>query len=142
MTRSAANWRSSRACTEMTLFRAGKSRRDAACPSVSGYSRSVLLSAANKAHRLSLGLIAQEVEPLFPEVVGEHAGMKGLAYNELIPVTIRAVQELNQKVDSDNEKLRDELKHRDAENAELKRELGELKHLVGSLADKLNGGAK
>ena len=46
----------------------------------------------------SLGLIAQEVEPLFPEVVGEYRGMKGLAYSELVPVTIGAIQELNQKV--------------------------------------------
>jgi hypothetical protein len=50
--------------------------------------------------QLLLGLIAQEVEPLFPEVVGEHAGMKSLAYSELVPVTIGAIQELNQKLDA------------------------------------------
>ena len=80
----------------------------------------------------AIGLIAQEVEPLFPEVVGEHNGMKALAYSELVPVTVGAIQELNQK-------LNDELKRRDAENAELKRSVDELKTLVNALAGKLNG---
>ena len=70
---------------------------------------------------LTLGLIAQEVEPLFPEVVGERGGMKSLAYSELIPVTIKAVQELNQKMEAANTGLQRELQRRDTENAELKR---------------------
>jgi hypothetical protein len=53
----------------------------------------------------SLGLIAQEVEPLFPEVVGEYRGMKGLAYSELVPVTVGAIQELNQKVTEKEAKI-------------------------------------
>jgi hypothetical protein len=51
---------------------------------------------------LNLGLIAQEVEPLFPEVVGQCNDMKSLAYTELVPVTIRAIQELNQKLEQEN----------------------------------------
>ncbi len=81
---------------------------------------------------LSLGFIAQEVEPLFPEVVTEHAGMKGLAYSELVPVAIRAVQELNQKMDSENRKLREELKRRDAEDADLKLRLDALERIIQS----------
>jgi len=50
---------------------------------------------------LSLGLIAQEVKPLFPDVVGERNGMMSMAYTELVPVTIRAIQELNHKLKSD-----------------------------------------
>jgi len=80
----------------------------------------------------TLGLIAQEVEPLFPEAVGEHAGMKSLAYSELVPVAIGAVQELNQKFTA-------ELKRRDAENAELKRELAELKNVVAKLVERQGG---
>jgi len=79
---------------------------------------------------LTLGLIAQEVEPLFPEVVGERGGKKSMAYSELIPVTIRAVQELDQKMDSENAALREELKHRDAENAALKQRLDALEVFV------------
>jgi hypothetical protein len=50
-------------------------------------------------------------------------------------VALAAIQGLNQK-------LTEELNRRDAENAELKQQLGELKRLVGLLADKLNGGGQ
>ena len=82
---------------------------------------------------LRLGFIAQEVEPLFPEVVGEHASMKSVAYSEMVPITIGAILELNQKVDSENAALREELKHRDVENAELKQQLAEIKEVLQQL---------
>jgi hypothetical protein len=47
---------------------------------------------------------------------------------------------LNQKVDQREAALREELNRRDAENSILKEELRELKRLVGSLAQQLNGG--
>jgi hypothetical protein len=50
-------------------------------------------------------------------------------------VALAAIQGLNQK-------LTDELKHRDAENAEMKQELGELKQLVNQLNQKLNAGSR
>lgn len=87
---------------------------------------------------LTLGLIAQEVEPLFPEVVGEHAGTKSLAYTELVPVTIRAIQELNEKVASENARLREELQRRDADTTELEQRLERLERL----ANEKSGGAK
>ena len=90
----------------------------------------------------TLGLIAQEVEPLFPEVVGELAGTKSLAYSELVPVTIRAIQELDRKVNSENAELREELKRRDAESAELNQNMKELRQLVNKLAAERNGGAR
>lgn len=71
----------------------------------------------------ALGFIAQEVEPLFPEVVSEANGMKGLAYSELVPVAIGAVQELNQKVESQDKQIRD-----------LKGEVERLRGLVEVLA--------
>src|SRR5205823_2901052 len=84
---------------------------------------------------LTLGLIAQEVEPLFPEVVGEHGGMKGLAYSQLVPITVGAIQELNQKLES-------KLQQKETEIAELKQSLAELKVLVQSLVRKQNAAAK
>ena len=87
-----------------------------------------------------LGLIAQEVEPLFPEVVSEHDGLKALAYAELVPVTVGAIQELNQKLEERADRLEKELKRRDAENEELKRSVDELKRMVNVLARKFNGG--
>jgi hypothetical protein len=51
---------------------------------------------------LHLGLIAQEVEDVFPEIVSESSidEMKGVNYTELIPVLIKAIQELKAEIDS------------------------------------------
>jgi hypothetical protein len=51
---------------------------------------------------LHLGLIAQEVEDVFPELVSESSidEMKGVNYTELIPVLIKAIQELKAEIDS------------------------------------------
>lgn len=46
------------------------------------------------------GLIAQEVEKIFPEVVSTNAqGYKQIAYHQLIAVLIAAVQELTKEID-------------------------------------------
>jgi hypothetical protein len=83
----------------------------------------------------TLGLIAQEVEPLFPEVVSERDGMKSMAYSELVPVTVGAIQELNRKYEK-------EFQRKETEIAELKRSVEELKTLVNALARKSEAGAR
>ncbi|MGV3602552.1 MAG: tail fiber domain-containing protein [Dyadobacter fermentans] len=66
---------------------------------------------------LQTGLIAQEVEKLFPELVNtDDKGYKSMNYNGLIPHLIEAVKEL---------------KGQTAEMAELRQELNELKMLTG-----------
>jgi len=62
--------------------------------------------------KLSIGLIAQEVEVDFPEVVtsstlfdGDDTEYKSLDYSKLIPVLIQAIKELNEKVDLLTSKL-------------------------------------
>jgi hypothetical protein len=80
----------------------------------------------------TFGFIAQEVERLFPEVVGEYNGMKSLAYSELVPVTVQAIQELNQK-------LEDKLQEKDKEIQELRQSVAELKRLVGKLVEQQKG---
>jgi len=46
------------------------------------------------------GLIAQDVEKLFPELVTENdKGLKGIRYTELIPVMIKIVQAQQQEID-------------------------------------------
>ncbi|MBI5055172.1 MAG: tail fiber domain-containing protein [Nitrospirae bacterium] len=56
------------------------------------------------------GVIAQEVEKVFPETVKEGSdGSKGVAYTELIPVLIEAIKE-QQKIIESQEKDMDELK--------------------------------
>lgn len=50
-----------------------------------------------------LGLIAQEVLEVVPEVVNvpeEEGGLYGMSYSELVPVLIQSIQELSDKVDS------------------------------------------
>lgn len=54
----------------------------------------------------SLGLIAQEVEPLFPELVSEKDGLLGLNYSGLSVIAIKAIQELNALVEAQQEQLR------------------------------------
>jgi hypothetical protein len=83
----------------------------------------------------ALGFIAQEVEPLFPEVVDEHDGLKSLAYSELVPVTVGAIQELNRKLEK-------KLQQKETELTELKRSVDELKTLVNALMRKSEGGAR
>lgn len=49
-----------------------------------------------------VGLIAQEVQPLFPEVVeGRETATEylGIAYSEFIPFIIKSIQELSKKID-------------------------------------------
>lgn len=49
---------------------------------------------AEQAAKDQLGLIAQEVQEVFPEIVSEREdGTLGIRYTELIPVLIKAVQE-------------------------------------------------
>jgi hypothetical protein len=50
----------------------------------------------------SIGVIAQEVEKVFPELIDEHAlnGMKTVNYSALIGVLIEAVKELSDKVEA------------------------------------------
>ena len=46
-----------------------------------------------------MGLIAEEVQPVFPDAIMEFAGrIEGIYYDELVPVLISAVQALTQRV--------------------------------------------
>lgn len=78
----------------------------------------------------ALGFVAQEVEPLFPEVVGEARGFKSIAYTELVPVTVAAIQELNRK-------LEDSLTRRDASSRARDAELERLKEQNTALEERL-----
>jgi endosialidase-like protein len=61
-----------------------------------------------------LGLIAQEVEPVVPEVVttekdGEQ--LKGLNYVGLVPVTIKAIQEQQTQIEEQHTQIEEQQKH-------------------------------
>lgn len=68
-------------------------------------------------HSIRLGVIAQEVEMVYPEaVVTASDGFKKVDYPALVPVVIDAVKELN----AENRKLREEVKSLKAANVLLK----------------------
>lgn len=52
-----------------------------------------------------IGLIAQEVEPVLPEFVGESDGYKTINYSQMVSVLIKAVQELSAEVNALKAKL-------------------------------------
>jgi hypothetical protein len=53
----------------------------------------------DKSRRVQIGLIAQDVKPLIPEVVEGEDGEMGLAYNRLIPVLINAIKEQQKQIE-------------------------------------------
>jgi hypothetical protein len=54
----------------------------------------------DKTNKQNLGLIAQEVEKIFPELIDKDGeDMLGVRYTELVPVLIKAIQELKAEID-------------------------------------------
>jgi chaperonin cofactor prefoldin len=89
--------------------------------SASGKSRAK--TSAAEPQKLRLGVIAQEVEQVFPEAVfTDDNGYKAVAYDMLIAPLIEAVKELNAK----NEALTAEIDALKAQNAEFERRLQDL----------------
>ena len=55
----------------------------------------------DKFKKQNLGLIAQEVQKIFPELIDKNGdGMLGVRYTELVPVLIKAVQELKAEIET------------------------------------------
>ena len=58
-------------------------------------------------NREQIGVIAQEVEKEFPELVSEHEGIKSVAYGNLVAVAFEAIKELKAEVDTLREEIRE-----------------------------------
>ena len=54
-----------------------------------------------------IGVIAQEVEAEFPELVSEHDGTKSVSYGNLVAVAFEAIKELKAEVDTLREEIRE-----------------------------------
>lgn len=81
----------------------------------------------NSNSRAQIGFIAQDVESLVPELVGEVAnGKKGLAYGQMTAVIVKSVQELDLKIT-------------DIENFATAENKTFLNNLIAWLADAANG---
>jgi hypothetical protein len=54
----------------------------------------------------NLGIIAQDIQKVFPQIIDQDKeGILGVRYTELIPVLIAAIQELNQKVNEQQQTI-------------------------------------
>jgi len=76
------------------------------------------------------GFIAQEVEPVFPDLVGEKGGYKSVNYTAFGPLAVEGVREVNLK-------LEQALKERDAELEALRSRLAELEARDEAREDRL-----
>jgi hypothetical protein len=87
---------------------------------------------------LSFGVIAQELEPLFPQLVGEQQlpdqdqPYKTVAYTEFATVASKAVQELAARTDDQVQALRSALVAKDAQIAALDARLAALEKLLNA----------
>ena len=94
---------------------------------------------ANKG-RVSIGLIAQEVLPIIPEIVDAGNGttdIMGIAYLELIPILIKSIQE-QQKLIDDQQMQISNLEAEHKKNATIKADLEQMKGENESLIKRLD----
>jgi len=84
--------------------------------------------------RKQIGLIAQEVQKVYPELVQEdHEGMLALNYDGMVPILVEAVKELDQKTERATVEVQDQNNVLQKELQQLREELGELRELVTSI---------
>jgi len=97
-------------------------------------------------HELSgerMGLIAQEVERVFPDWVETGPdGYKRVTVRGLEALVVEGLRELQQKSEVGSQKSEASIRKLQAENGELKQEMAELKALVKGLGEKANRGAR
>jgi hypothetical protein len=93
----------------------------------------------DKEGEIKLGLIAQDVLKLVPEVVsndGSKDNYLGMNYTELVPVLIKAIQDQQKIIDDLKSKLNQENKSTTSELDQLKAEIAQIKKLLSMEAKK------
>jgi hypothetical protein len=79
------------------------------------------------------GVIAQEVEPLFPDLVGKgEGGMLTVGYTSFATIACKSIQELNKKMEDKIAQLETELSEKEEAAAALEVRLSALENLVNS----------
>ena len=97
----------------------------------------------DKEKKTSLGLIAQEVYPIIPEIVTigtDSLHTLGLNYTSLIPILIKAIQQQQQTIDSQAVGLK-ELEKLKIQHTKTEAELDRLKAAFVQLEERVNGKA-
>ena len=83
--------------------------------------------------RREIGLIAQEVEKLYPELIfTDEEGYKYLDYSHITPILVEAIKEQQQIIESQGKKLTNQ----DKINSELKAEISEIKAILNQQTKK------
>jgi hypothetical protein len=75
-------------------------------------------------HKKKIGLLAQDIEKVFPELVSETNDIKSVNYQGLVPVLINAMKEQDEVI-----------KQQDVVNSQQQKEIDELKALVNELIE-------
>jgi len=95
-----------------------------------------------KGDNRSFGLIAQEVQKVYPNIVvemGEGGQQLGVSYTELIPVLIAGMQEQQQEIQRTNEELRNTNAELRSTNEGLQQEVNDLKKRLAKIEALLQG---
>ena len=79
-----------------------------------------------------IGLLAQDIEKVFPELVTETNDIKSVNYQGLVPVLINAMKEQDDKIT----KQQHEIDSYKAELSNQRKEIDELKTMVKQLMNK------
>ncbi len=90
-----------------------------------------------------IGMIAQEVERVFPDWVGQrNDGYKTVTYRGFEALTVEALRDLREEKDSRFHEQEARIKALEAENAALSARLDALESLLGTLDDQSRGGVR
>lgn len=98
----------------------------------------------SKDESAKLGLIAQEIQTIIPEVVNvgnDEQKMLGVKYADLIPVLIKAIQEQNKLIadqKKENGELKAALEKLEAQNTNMQADLEQIKKIIGLEAKNKN----
>lgn len=88
-------------------------------------------SSVNPDELPEFGVIAQEVEPLFPDLIGKgEDGIMTVGYTTFATIACKTIQELKIEKDREIDELREDLDRKDAELADLNARLLALEKLV------------
>ncbi len=84
-------------------------------------------------HKKKIGLLAQDIEKVFPELVTETNDIKSVNYQGLVPVLINAMKEQQDEIINQKDEI-ERLKKQDEINKKQQQEIDELKAMVKALA--------
>lgn len=90
-------------------------------------------------HKKKIGLLAQDIEKVFPELVTETNDIKSVNYQGLVPVLINAMKEQDDKITKQQQEIdsyKTELSNQEAKLNKQQQEIDELKAMVKLLANR------